>query len=302
MLNMVTAYAGFTSEERISPFQDVFTMGLTGDSSDGFWARSSVIALKATAIFVINNSGADHESVKDDLSRSQWTQPESNEHRCNTLNIIKENFVAREPGSGNKDSVNSWKDFYKICQKVLSPLPTALNQSPGYEGAPFVLGDHSSCPFDPPPTRARKTQEIDQPANNQEEMEVDPPQPSWAQQLRNFNPNTPASKNSEAPVAKPKPTTSQSSRPISLEGKSVKTGWEVLKKFNKDLVKEIAKRFIPLLIKNWDVNKAGKRISINEIRKIFQDGMKNAELSDAFLRLDPDWKAPHGCVDARNMG
>ena len=56
MLNMVTAYAGFTSEEKISPFQDVFTMGLTGDSSDGFWIRSSVIALKATAIFVINLS------------------------------------------------------------------------------------------------------------------------------------------------------------------------------------------------------------------------------------------------------
>ena len=301
MLNMVTAYAGFTSEEKISPFQDVFTMGLTGDSSDGFWIRSSVIALKATAIYVINNAGADHESVKDDLSRSQWTQPEANEHRCNTLNIIKENFAAREPASGNKDSVNSWKDFYKICQKVLSPLPTALNQSPGYEGAPFVLGDHSPNPFDPPPTRARRSREPDQPANNAEEMEVDPPQPSWAQQLRNFGSNSSTSKNSEAPVAKPKPAPVQQSRPISLEGKSVKTGWEILKKFNKDLVKEIAKRFIPLLIKNWDINKAGKRISMNEIRKIFQDGMKNAELTEAFLKLDPHWKAPHGCVDARNM-
>ena len=90
MLNMTTAYAGFISEKKISPFQDIFKMGLTGDSCDGFWQRSSVIALKATAIYVINNAGADHESVKDDLYRSQWTQPEANEHRCNTLNIIKD--------------------------------------------------------------------------------------------------------------------------------------------------------------------------------------------------------------------
>ena len=110
MLNMTTAYAGFISEKRISPFQDIFKMGLTGDSCDGFWQRSSVIALKATAIFVINNAGADHESVKDDLFRSQWTQPEANEHRCNTLNIIKERV--RHPIVGGQGGQVGYGEAY----------------------------------------------------------------------------------------------------------------------------------------------------------------------------------------------
>ena len=179
-------------------------------------------------------------------------------------------------------------------------MPTALNQSPGYEGAPFVIGDHSRSPFESSPTRARKSNEQPPSGSQPEKMEVDNQQPTWAQQLKNFDNNS-ASKNSEKPVAQPTRPVKRASGPLRLEGKSVKNSWDIIKALSKDLVTAVAERFIPLLIKYWDINNATRRISMNEVRRIFQEGMRNAELTEAFQLLDPDWTAPHGCVDARNM-
>ena len=105
MLNMATVVAGFGSEEKLHPFKDFFFDGLTGTSSDGSWYRSSLISLKATAIFLKGNSEADFDALRNDLERNQWIHPEAEEHRRNTLKIIRENFAERDPASDNKDSV-----------------------------------------------------------------------------------------------------------------------------------------------------------------------------------------------------
>ena len=81
MLNMLTVYAGFASEAKLMPFDDVFRRGIVGQKSEGFWSRSSQIALKASTLYVINNSDADHDSLRENLSSSQWCQPEATEHR-----------------------------------------------------------------------------------------------------------------------------------------------------------------------------------------------------------------------------